>query len=52
MKIMQLAGQPEDYNSIDFPKKITVKEESISFDGNIKLPANSFMVMRIAKKGK
>jgi len=48
-KYMLLTGQPDDYNNIGEPNKIVVKEETIKFDGKVVLPANSFVVVKVAK---
>ena len=50
IKYSCLTGEPDDYNSIDHPDKVTVKEEVFSFEGELVLPANSFVVARLKKK--
>lgn len=48
MKQFILTGEETDYNTVEEPAKVSVKTVEDTFAGNLKMPANSFVVARIA----
>lgn len=49
MKVTRLhGGSKEDYNTVDFPEKISAKTEETLFKGEISLDANTFLVARFS----
>ena len=49
VRIQELSGQPEAFNSVEDPNRVRVSERMQEETDSLKLPAHSFVVARISR---